>query len=233
MMYGGSGERCTIVCLPVPAPPGNCFYLHANLRKPGCASHLCVHFVLNCFQTSGYFCAVLLVEQKNGLDDSVAAAGTACLHPVEAEVVDLFVQLCRMLGQPCSFGEIYGLLFISPAPLAMDDLMERLNLSKGSASQGLKFLRNLGAVRPVEIAGERRVHYEAVAELRNLAGSFLREAIEPRLGDGEQRLSRLTDMLKDLPSGRRTHASQRLALLRSWSKNSRRVLPLVLRVLGG
>jgi DNA-binding transcriptional regulator GbsR (MarR family) len=31
----------------------------------------------------------------------------------EREVIDLFVRLSRMLGQPRSFGEIYGLLFLS------------------------------------------------------------------------------------------------------------------------
>ena len=35
------------------------------------------------------------------------------------------------------------------ATLTLDDLAERLELSKGSASQGLKYLRELGAVRVV------------------------------------------------------------------------------------
>jgi DNA-binding transcriptional regulator GbsR (MarR family) len=155
------------------------------------------------------------------------------LNPIESEVVDLFVQLSRLLGQPPSLGEIYGLLFISPRPLAMDDFMEQLRLSKGSASQGLKFLRNLGAVHPVTVNGDRRVHYQAVAELRKLAGSFLRERVQPYLGNGEQRLDRLAALADKLPPGQREHASRRIALLRSWSRNSRRVLPLVLKVLSG
>ena len=150
----------------------------------------------------------------------------------EIEIIDLFVRLSRILGQPPSLGEIYGLLFISVRPLTMDDLMDRLGLSKGSASQGLKFLRNLGAVKPVYVPGERRVHYEAVAQLRNLTGRFLREKIEPHLGDGEERLARLTELADALPSSERTHLERRIAMLRSWGKNTRRVLPLVLRVLG-
>lgn len=68
----------------------------------------------------------------------------------------------------------------------MDDLTERLDLSKGSANQGLKFSRNLGAVRTIAVPGDRRVHYEAVAELRSLAGRFLHDRIEPHLGEGEE-----------------------------------------------
>src|SRR5882724_4174156 len=99
----------------------------------------------------------------------------AGLNPLETEIIDFFFQLSRLLGQPRSLAEIYGLLFISARPLAMDHLIERLNLSKGSASQGLKFLRNIGAIKTVYVAGDRRAHYEAVAELRNLVTRFLRD----------------------------------------------------------
>ena len=162
-----------------------------------------------------------------------AEGGPLPLQSVEIEVVELFVLLSRVLGQPRSLGEIYGLLFISAQPLAMDDVVARLNLSKGSTSEGLKFLRNLGAVKMVYVPGDRRVHYEAVAELRNLASRFLRENIKPQLSEGEERLNRLSAIANELPEEERDHARSRIALLRSWSKNGRRVLPLVLRVLGG
>lgn len=176
---------------------------------------------------------VLVAEQKDRSGGLDSQTGPARLNPVEAEVVGLFVQLSRLLGQPPSLGEIYGLLFISLHPLAMDDLMERLNVSKGSASQGLKFLRNLGAVRPVEVPGDRRVHYEAVAQLRRLAASFLQNRIEPHLGSGEERLTRLAALARNLPSPQREHALRRIALLQGWGKNGRRVLPLVLKMLDG
>ena len=99
-------------------------------------------------------------------------AGVAPLNPVEVEVIHLFVQFSRALNQPPSIAEIYGLLFVSPRPLPQDDFGDRLNMSKGTASQGLRYLLDLGAVRTVYVAGDRRVHYEAVAELRNLAGRF-------------------------------------------------------------
>ena len=94
----------------------------------------------------------------------------ARLAGAEVEVIHLFVQFAGALGQPRSVAELYGLLFASPEPLAMDALIERLNMSKGSASQGLKYLQDLGAVRTVYVAGDRRTHYEAVAELRKLVG---------------------------------------------------------------
>ena len=155
------------------------------------------------------------------------------LDPVEVDVIHLFVQFSRALGQPRSVAEIYGLLFVSHEPLAMDTLIERLNLSKGSASQGLKYLQDLGAVRTVYIAGDRRTHYEAIAELRNLAGRFLRKQILTHFEDSEAHLDRITAQAQKLSGEQRKHVHARVKLLRSWERNGRRVVPFVLKMLGG
>ena len=154
------------------------------------------------------------------------------LAPVEVEVIQLFVQFSRAIGQPRSIAEIYGLLFVSVDSLTLDDLAERLELSKGSASQGLKYLRELGAVRPVEVANSRRVHYEAVAELRNLIGNFLHQQVLTHLSDSTERLDRIAAHAQTLTGDARKHAVARVKLLQSWEKNGRRILPFLLKMLG-
>jgi len=156
----------------------------------------------------------------------------AQLTPLETEIIDFFVQLSRVLGQPRSLAEIYGLLFISGRPLAMDDLIERLRLSKGSASQGLRFLCGIGAARTVYVPGERRTHYEAVAQLRTLANRFLRDQVVPHLDNGQARLERIADILKRLPLAERSRINGRVKMLQSWERQSRRFLPLLIRILG-
>jgi DNA-binding transcriptional regulator GbsR (MarR family) len=157
----------------------------------------------------------------------------AGLQPLEIEVIQLFLHLSRVLGQPRSIGAIYGLLFLSPRPLALDDLSARLQLSRGSTCEGLKFLRNLGAIQAVYVPGNRRTHYEAVVELRQVVSRFLRGKIESRLGEGEQRLKRLSALAEALPPDERHHVTQRIHLLRGWSRQGRRVFPVILRLLGG
>jgi DNA-binding transcriptional regulator GbsR (MarR family) len=152
---------------------------------------------------------------------------------LEAEVIGLFVQLSRALGQPRSLAEIYGLLFISSTPLAMDDFIERLGLAKGTASTGLKVLRDLGAIKMVYVSGSRRVHYEAVAELRNLATRFLRDRIGPQLDGGLDRIAHIVGMVKLLPAEERARVSGRISLLQSWGKQGRQFLPMIVKLLGG
>jgi len=175
---------------------------------------------------------ILALEEKAPARSVKDRPPPARLSPLETEIIDFFVSLSRQLGQPRSLAELYGLLFISGRPLAMDDLIERLQLSKGSASQGLKFLRHIGAVRMVYVAGERRVHYEAVAELRNLAARFLRDQILAHLDGSLDRIDRLPGLVEDLPPDERELVRARIGMLESWQKKTRKILPMLLKILG-
>jgi DNA-binding transcriptional regulator GbsR (MarR family) len=179
--------------------------------------------------------AILKPVKRNPIEtvETPDGARAARLNPVEVEIIHLFVQLSRALGQPPSMAEIYGLLFISPKPMPQDEFIGRLNLSKGSASQGLRYLQDLGAVRTVYVAGDRRVHYEAVAELRNLANRFLRQQVLTYFDDSENRLDRIHAEARELPDEEREFALDRIRMLKSWQRNAKRLLPLVLMILGG
>jgi DNA-binding transcriptional ArsR family regulator len=64
----------------------------------------------------------------------------------QSECIELFAEVVYALGLPRSVGQIYGLLYASSEPLSFSDIVERLDISKGSASQGLQLLRTLGAI---------------------------------------------------------------------------------------
>ncbi len=167
-------------------------------------------------------------------EESVETNGDgARLKPAEVEIIHLFVQFARALGQPRSIAEIYGLLFASETPLPMEALIENLNLSKGSTSQGLKYLQDLGAVRTVYMAADRRTHYEAVAELRKLVGRFLRQQIMVHFDDSQNRLGRIAAHAQKLSDAQRKHIQERIKLLRGWERTGRRLLPFILKMLGG
>ena len=64
---------------------------------------------------------------------------------------ELFAEVVHALGFPRSIGQIYGLLYASPDPLSFSDIVKQLEISKGSASQGLHLLRSLGAIKLVRL----------------------------------------------------------------------------------
>ena len=153
------------------------------------------------------------------------------MEPVEAAVIELFVRLAQAIGLSRSVGEIYGLLFASPQPLTMDQLIRRLRISKGSASQGLKLLRSFGAVRAEYVPGDRRDHYVAEMELRHLLDGFLREKIQPHLLWGAGRLHEIDCLVAALPGANHEILHERLARLRRWRKRGQKLLPMALKLL--
>jgi len=157
------------------------------------------------------------------------------LDPLERQVVDFFVDGVRVLGLPRSIGEIYGLLFISQNPLALDDLVRRLGISKGSASQGLRMLKSLGAVREANGNGngERRTFYEPAVELKRLAGGFIREQIRPHLDSGKNRVRQLAESAGAVEDPeQRKFLHERMERLEQWMRSGGRVLPLLQKILG-
>src|ERR1019366_1361546 len=118
------------------------------------------------------------------------------LNQLTIEIIDFFVRLSPLLGQPRSVAVIYGLLFSSVRPLDLNEVIERLRLSRGSASQGLNALLRLGAARRTYLAGRRTIHYEAVADLGCVIVRLLRERIPPELGGSPTWLKEAARMAK-------------------------------------
>jgi len=162
-----------------------------------------------------------------------SAPKSEVLSEIEQQLVSLFADGVRVAGLPKSIGEIYGILFISREPLALDDLVVRLQISKGSTSQGLKMLRTLGAIREVEGPDARRNYFEADLELKKLVGGFIREQLRPHLKSGDERLKRIEDHVKaeEDPEVREFY-DLRVKKLERWSKQARLIFPLLQRVLG-
>ena len=120
---------------------------------------------------------------------------TTSARELELEAIDYFVRLMSLLGMPRSVGEIYGLLYFSTEPMPMDMIAARLGISIGSASQGLRTLRSLKAVKVTYVLGDRRDLYLAESEFRHLLSTFIKEEIMPHLESGKARIDRMEEIL--------------------------------------
>ena len=158
-------------------------------------------------------------------------AARAPLSPLEREVVALAMRAGQILGLPKSVGAIYGLLYLSPRPLTMEEIMGRLRISLGSASQGLRQLRSFKAIRPVYVPGARREHFEAEDQFRKLIGSFLDDEVAAELDTAGERLGDLSKLAEQAPVAERAWLRQRVEKLENVNANARRLLALVARFL--
>lgn len=159
-------------------------------------------------------------------------AAETTLSPIEIDTIDFFVRLAGLFHISRSIGEIYGLLFASPQPVSADYVREKLRISSGSASQGLRLLRSVGAVKVTYVPGERRDFFLAETHLRTIAAGVVRERIVPRLSDQDDRLARLVELLSELPAGNRSLMEERIQSLQGWRKKAGAMLPMLVERLG-
>jgi DNA-binding transcriptional regulator GbsR (MarR family) len=156
---------------------------------------------------------------------------TAAAVRFERECVEMFAEVMQVFGVPRSVGQIYGLLFASPAPLCFADIIGRLGASKGSVSQGLAFLRQSGAVKVVKAEGDRREFFVPELGLRRLASGLIQEQIQPLAENTKQRVYRLRTHTENARGGRNEFQMGRIKQLETWHRQLSRVLPVVQTIL--
>ncbi len=100
-------------------------------------------------------------------------------HPdliaVHNSMLDGLSQLADYFGFSKVMGQLYGALLLSPEPLSLDDLMERLSISKANASMNMRTLEHMGMVRQVWLRGRsgRRKYYEAETDFLQIITNIL------------------------------------------------------------
>tara|TARA_B100001778_G_C18392600_1_gene540478 strand:- start:228 stop:701 length:474 start_codon:yes stop_codon:yes gene_type:complete len=154
------------------------------------------------------------------------------MNNIEKEIIELFVRLADLLNLPRSVGELYGILYSSSNPMCLDQLRIKLDISKGSTSQGLKILRSFGAIRKIYIPGDRKDYYIAEDSLRRISTGFVNEQIKPHLDSGSDHMKRLRKILKDYSNDDKIFLKERIDKLDNWKKRSNQLLPLILKFIG-
>jgi len=81
--------------------------------------------------------------------------------------------------------QIHALLYLSPKPLAADDIARTLNVARSNVSTSIRELESWGIVRPVHVLGERKEHYESMKDVwemfRVIVEQRKRREVDPTL----------------------------------------------------
>src|SRR3954466_12711135 len=117
------------------------------------------------------------------------------LEEVEDRFVDLWDSMSSLWGISPTMAEVHGLLYITGAALTMDDIMARLQISRGNVSMNLSKLVEWGLVRRVHKRGGRRDYYESLSDVWEMftlvAAQRKRREIDPILNTLRQCRERL------------------------------------------
>src|SRR5205807_5236463 len=87
------------------------------------------------------------------------------LEEVEDRFVDLWDTMSSLWGISPTMARIHGMLYITGSALSMDDIMDRLAISRGNVSMNLSKLVEWGLVRRVHKRRSRRDYYESLSDV--------------------------------------------------------------------
>ena len=84
-------------------------------------------------------------------------------------------QISKFWGFPKGMGAIFAVLYLSPSPLSLDELVEQTGLTKGAISTNVRALARMGLVRPSTKLGDRKDYYEAETDFYKSIRAILKE----------------------------------------------------------
>jgi HTH-type transcriptional regulator, glycine betaine synthesis regulator len=191
-----------------------------------------------------YFISFVLASRHTKYDSagnqSKELTGVQPSTAFERECVEFFAEVVHFFGVPKSVGQIYGLLYASPEALSFSDIIERLDMSKGSASQGLQLLRALGAIYAAGLDSQMlplssrlvgRISYKPELSLRRLLSGVLNERIAPMALTGSARIARMRE-LAEQGGCRTSFYLDRAKQLNTWRRRLKTIPPVLTALLG-
>jgi len=94
---------------------------------------------------------------------------------IREELINTVGRITSFWGFGRVMGQIYGLLYLSPSPMTLDDMAGGLSISKGNISINIRALHRWNMVRPVWVKGDRKDYYEAETDFWTMVRGVLRE----------------------------------------------------------
>ena len=134
------------------------------------------------------------------------------LSPLQQEFVLHFGEMGSRWGINRTVGQIYALLFLEPAPLNAEQIVERLGFSRSNVSMGLKELQAWNLVRLKHLPDDRRDYFTTPDDLWEIVRTLVDERKKREI---DPTLSKLRELQMQTPSSpAEEHAHQRIGELR-------------------
>lgn len=132
--------------------------------------------------------------------------------PLQAQMEEVSKEFINNLGRVADFfgfnrlmGQLYAVLFLSPEPLTLDDMVKKLESSKGNVSINIRALERWGLVRQIYKWADRKNYYEAEPDIWKAVSGILQERERK---ESQQIISSLNQSVEMLEEASKTAEGQ-------------------------
>jgi DNA-binding transcriptional regulator GbsR (MarR family) len=131
------------------------------------------------------------------------------LTPVQQKFILHWGEMGTRWGINRTVAQIHALLYISPAPLNAEDLVQALGVARSNVSTSLKELQGWGIVRMVHVLDDKRDHFESTKDVWEMFRMVLDERKKREI---DPTLAMLRDCLKEAENSKEDdkYAEQKL-----------------------
>ena len=123
---------------------------------------------------------------------------TTILTQLKQDFTEGLSQISRFWGFPKGMGAIFAVLYISPIPLSLDEIVQQTGLTKGAISTEVRTLARMGLVHRSSKLADRKDYYEAESDFYKSIRSVLKER---QNSDFDNAIRSVQETLKELESG--------------------------------
>ena len=102
----------------------------------------------------------------------------------------------QLFGLGRILGQLYALLYLSPRPLCLDEIVNELGVSKASVSTTVRQLERWTAVKRVWVRGDRRDFYEAETDFQLLLKTGVLATLRKKLDTTGKQLVKVEECLQ-------------------------------------
>ena len=97
------------------------------------------------------------------------------LTKIKKDFTEGLSQISRFWGFPKGMGAIFAVLYLSPAPLSLDEIVAETGLTKGAISTEIRMLARIGLVHRSTKLGDRKDYYAAETDFYAAIRAILQE----------------------------------------------------------
>jgi DNA-binding transcriptional regulator GbsR (MarR family) len=110
-------------------------------------------------------------------------------------VVKTASEFADNIGLGTVASQIYALLYVSQTALSLDEISEKLNLSKSTVSQNIRILEGWDAVKNVFVKGSRKDYYEVNPNIIDIVLKRLKSGLTNRLDKASINLNDINNFI--------------------------------------
>lgn len=126
---------------------------------------------------------------------------SSTLLQAQDRFVAVWGQMAGAWGVSRTMAEVHALLYITGEPLNTDDVMGRLQISRGNASMSLRALLDWGIVERAHRRGDRKEYFKAEQDVWTLFKAILRQRLTREVDPLLASLYEIRDMTARTPRG--------------------------------